>query len=535
MKKADAEKQRSTKPDYRLMLKALEKEIITKDSPDRALKILKQASYRQAMPVDGQLKWAELAQLAGNVDITLNTYEDLHRSYPDNRDVWLRHLELCCVLNRPGEMVKVLRRAARVMDRDTLAPWLSKYNALSSVEQKHDIDSASVPFKELRTMESLIDRFMKLFSGRQDCFARQWADKKLDKQGYVPVRHPMTPGDAADHLNGRITYGIYLMRSDSTVKTAVVDVDLIKSFRSKRLTSDQRRTVYRESNYLTERIPSVSAEKNLYPLMEISGGKGYHFWYFFDPAIAASVARNLLESIVAAIRSDLTAFNMEVFPKQDQLKGKGLGNLVKLPLGIHRKTGKRSIFPQCRNRDIREQLEFLKTVRISEPATISEKQKENKASVVTHPRFEKWAADYPELHSLETHCPPLGQIISICLNSGTLSMKEEKILFQTVGFLRRKKTLIHYLCGFSSDYNPHAVDYRLSRIRGMPLGCRRIHSLLNFEGDYCRFDTDEKYIHPILHVEPSFREQNTICEQTNNLAEALEQLTTAIGQVRRFL
>jgi hypothetical protein len=33
-----------------------------------------------------------------------------------------------------------------------------------------------------------------------------------------------------------------------------------------------------------------------------------------------------------------------MFPKQDSLNGKDLGNLMKLPLGINRKTGNRSYF-----------------------------------------------------------------------------------------------------------------------------------------------------------------------------------------------
>jgi hypothetical protein len=34
--------------------------------------------------------------------------------------------------------------------------------------------------------------------------------------------------------------------------------------------------------------------------------------------------------------------HLEFFPKQASVKGKGLGNLIKLPLGIHRRTGRRS-------------------------------------------------------------------------------------------------------------------------------------------------------------------------------------------------
>ncbi|WP_291319363.1 hypothetical protein [Desulfonatronospira sp.] len=71
----------------------------------------------------------------------------------------------------------------------------------------------------------------------------------------------------------------------------------------------------------------------------------YHFWFFFEEHVPASLARNLISPLAAALDRDCRFFNLEVFPKQDQLQGKGLGNLVKLPLGIHRASGKPSYFP----------------------------------------------------------------------------------------------------------------------------------------------------------------------------------------------
>jgi len=127
--------------------------------------------------------------------------------------------------------------------------------------------------RTLRNRQVLLGRYLELFSGREDCFARQWVDKKQNKQGYVPVRRPMEHQDLEEHFKGVKTYGMYLLKWDGGIKTAVMDVDLGKDFRAKRLTSDEKNRIKREYHYLIERIAELSEQAGLRPLIEFSGGK----------------------------------------------------------------------------------------------------------------------------------------------------------------------------------------------------------------------------------------------------------------------
>ena len=246
--------------------------------------------------------------------------------------------------------------------------------------------------------------------------------------------------------------------------------------------------------------------------------------------------RNTLEQMTEPLNKDLTAFNLEVFPKQDRLTGKGLGNLVKLPLGIHRGTGRPSYFVACHHRTRDAQLDFLSKVKPVSLTDFKSTEQENQVKKVSlHPRWKGWAKEYPELFKLEQCCPPLGQLIAACRNGATLRNKEEKALFQTVGFLPRAKILVHYLSSFSGDYNPHLTDYNLSRLRGTPLGCKRIHSLLNFNGDLCVFNRKGDYFHPLLHFDEWEAETANKTEKVENLSGAIENLKVAMSQVERFL
>jgi len=389
----------------------------------------------------------------------------------------------------------------------------------------------------MRTREQGLERYLGLFRGREDCFARQWADRKAGTQGYVPVRRAMSADDVLDHVRGQRTYGIYLLQQDSRGRLAVIDADLASRFRTGSLTAAEKDLVRRENRYLLSRVVELSRESGLPCLIEFSGGKGFHFWYLFEGPVAAPLARQALQGLVKRIASDLSCFHLEIFPKQDQLAGKGLGNLVKLPLGVHRLTGRPSYFLHHADRSPGAQLKARdKGPLISLPALQQTPSRGAGGEVLVHPRHEQWAKEYPELALLGDRCPALAQIMVTCRESRTLSIREEKVLHGTLGFLPRGKTLLLHLLQGLPDYNPHLVDYRLSRLRGTPLGCKRIHSLLELAIDQCAFPGNAAYHHPLLHW-PEWSEDlaESRAERPANLRDALARLQEAMGIVERML
>ncbi len=520
-------------PDYRLLLSRLEKAIISDASSGKWREVLAREALWRKMPAAGRMQWANLAQMAGEFSTASAVLESILAENPECLEAWEARFEILGAMGAPEERLKALAAAKGFVPAERLRQWAASVQAMPV---DGDTDTAVAPFAQLRLREERIHRFMQLFSGREDCFARQWVDKKESKQGYVPVRQPLTPGDVETHLSGRMTFGIYLMMADGRVRTAVLDMDLKKEWRVKAHSPAEKHLIKRERDYLIRRILSLCKESGLAPLVEYSGGKGFHFWFLFDQPVQAAQARQYLENIRGNTQGDVQTFSLEVFPKQVQLGGKGLGNLVKLPLGVHRLSGKRSFFIDCADRGITAQLAFLANVR---PAALGElacaQDQTNARKVRIHPRFQAWAAEYPELCTLERNCPPLAQVMTACRNGSSLALREEKTLFQTLGFLKRKQTLLHYLFRSSADYNPHTVDFQISRLRGTPLGCNRIHTLLHYNGDFCRFSGKYDYAHPLLHLPNELSDAGSKCEKAEDLNTALERLRVAILQVERFL
>ena len=525
--------------------------LIARD-PDATLPrdLLERESLWKKLSPAETLRWAVLAQAAGLMDVSLRVLTWINETHPEHEPARRARLDLLETLGRAGEAESLSAGCpggsgtggltpSRAEDGRAAAAGGSPVSIQSSQGGAHGRHPADIdaPFDSMRREEEQLDRFLRLFQGREDCFARQWADRKNATQGYTPVRRPMTAADARDHVRGLRTYGIYLLQRDSRVRVAVVDADLASRFRSGALSARDRDLVRREKSYLLERLPELSRRSGLPCLVEFSGGKGFHFWYFFQSPVPAAAARQALQQAARRLEPDLSCFTLEVFPKQDQLAGKGLGNLVKLPLGLHRGTGKRSFFVHVADRSVDAQLSALEKVQLIPADQVTAPESPVfQGRVVPHPSLQAWTGGFPELSLLAERCAALGQVLAGCRRSRQLSVREEKILMGTLGFLPRGRALLHHVLQSLPEYNPHLVDYKLSRLRGTPLGCRRIHSLLNLVRDFCELPDEDGYAHPLLHW-PDWRKGTAPvrAERIVNLEDALENLKTAIGTVQRFL
>ncbi|NML71689.1 DEAD/DEAH box helicase family protein [Chryseobacterium sp. RP-3-3] len=186
-----------------------------------------------------------------------------------------------------------------------------------------------------------IDIFCSLFQGREDVFAIRW--EKSGKSGYMPAyqydpyhyrvhkmnggtfqNYPhktylsLTDNEIQKHLNGIQQIGIYPLLVDNTSWLLVADFD--------------------KQNWQKEAVNFLKAckERNIPAYLERSrSGNGGHVWIFFDKPYPAIRSRKIFISIL----EESGAFSMfdkgssfdRLFPNQDFLSGKGLGNLIALP------------------------------------------------------------------------------------------------------------------------------------------------------------------------------------------------------------
>ncbi|MFN2261336.1 MAG: DEAD/DEAH box helicase family protein [Psychroflexus sp.] len=194
---------------------------------------------------------------------------------------------------------------------------------------KHNIDTEQIIL------------YRTLFKGREDVFALRW--EKRNKKGYMPAYsfdpymyrlHKQRGGTFKDykdktylplddyqinkHLAGRHFVGIYPLLKDNTSWFIVSDFD--------------------KKNWREQAVQAVEVcqDYNICAYLERSrSGNGAHVWMFFDTPYPARKSRKIVLELFerAGIFSKFDKNNSfdRLFPNQDYLSGKGLGNLIALP------------------------------------------------------------------------------------------------------------------------------------------------------------------------------------------------------------
>lgn len=187
-----------------------------------------------------------------------------------------------------------------------------------------------------------MEKFLCLFGGREGVYASQFVDPN-GRIGYRPVREHFEKEALKAHLDGEITAGIYPLRLDGTVKWIAFDIDVSKHFLNS-ATAEEIKYKFEEMKAVVTRLRERLNSLGIEPLVEDSGHKGYHLWCFFHEPVAARIARRIANIIIAKVDIKSAEFvSVEVFPKQSAVGEGGIGNLIKIPLGIHKKTGRRCV------------------------------------------------------------------------------------------------------------------------------------------------------------------------------------------------
>ncbi len=158
----------------------------------------------------------------------------------------------------------------------------------------------------------LADILKHTFIQRDDLYARQRTDGR-----YTCVREPLQSRHLIAHLQGKLTLGAYLLDRESRGRFFVLDGD------------DEQEWV--QLSYIAQQLH----RHNIATYLEQSR-RGGHLWFFFDQPRSGLEIRTLGQGLMKLFGTT----TLELYPKQPVLTG-SVGSLIRLPFGIHRKSGQR--------------------------------------------------------------------------------------------------------------------------------------------------------------------------------------------------
>ncbi len=226
--------------------------------------------------------------------------------------------------------------------------------------------STSPPDEKLKLFQSL-------FRGREDVYALRW--EKGEQYGYSPVAdmdwtairaaspdkrkdvarktrslRPLTESAIRDHLEGKVTIGIYPLLLDETCWFLAVDFD---------------KAVWQEdaAAYLaTCRRFNVPAS-----LERSRSGNGGHVWILFDRPVPTADARRLGAALLTRTTESRHEVGLDsydrLFPNQDTMPKGGFGNLIALPFQKGPRKLGHSVFLDAHFEPYPDQWQFLSALR----------------------------------------------------------------------------------------------------------------------------------------------------------------------------
>lgn len=173
---------------------------------------------------------------------------------------------------------------------------------------------------------------------------------------------PFTTKYLRQHLIGTKTFAPYQISDESTVKWICFDIDAYDGV--------DVETIQGIAIALMRQIIKMFGVNHA--LVEKSGSKGYHVWLFFSLPVVVEKAFALGHMIKNEVQTPEN-INIEVYPKQRS--NKVFGNTVKIPLGIHQKTGDRCLFVNGKFEPHADQWEVLTNVETVDAQWVDENVK----------------------------------------------------------------------------------------------------------------------------------------------------------------
>ena len=160
--------------------------------------------------------------------------------------------------------------------------------------------------------------------GCDKCEIRKWKELDID----TVKEHLLGASPRCDDV-----IGVYPLFSNGTCRFIVFDFD-------NHAMGAEKVDFANEDNQWKQEVDilrSVCEQNNIKPLVERSrSGRGAHIWIFFKEPMDASLARRFGNALIHKGEEQYKVPSFKyydrLFPTQDELRGKGIGNLIALPL-----------------------------------------------------------------------------------------------------------------------------------------------------------------------------------------------------------
>lgn len=358
-----------------------------------------------------------------------------------------------------------------------------------------------------------LEDYMQLFVGRDELYAEEvfqpGKGRKSDQ-----VLEPLTAEVVKDHLKGTRTIDTVIVRNNSTVHYLVIDFDISKKhlLEDKPGAADANLESYlQKAMDLTQKYRRIISDLGLTAYPEDSGYRGFHLWVFFDewiPIRYINMLTDVIENKAHDLRSD--DISVEYFPNKTRIKPGKFGQMIKLPYGVHCKSGRRSVMLDKNFQPINAPAEFVDGVARFSLRNIKKILGSADFSVEENRQIDEDISSLgkvPESIALVLkNCALMRYLCMKAVKTGYLAHLERLSILYVFGHMGDDgKDFVHQVMKFTINYSYQTTQYFISRQKGKPISCSKLrdqYQRLTAEiGCSCNFSGAKNcYPSPVLHA-----------------------------------
>lgn len=368
---------------------------------------------------------------------------------------------------------------------------------------------------EIQLNSDEIGEYMEFFAGREDIYAHDVLNRE-GRRHVEDILAPLTPDVVKNHLCGSGTIGTYLQRSNATVKYLVVDIDISKRVLLSQLDEEMHKKYLEKAFYTAAGITKELQHMGLRGYIEFSGYRGYHVWIFFEEWFPVRYA-NLLSDVIAEHLCKETKegdIQIEYFPNKTKINRGKRGQCIKLPMGVHPVSGKRSLFLNENFKIYEKQqdalLDFVKCSLKSVKKVISSNRtamdRENRSFVEVDTNLDDFGTLPEPVCVVLQSCNLIRYLCQKARTTHYLNHFERLTVLYIFGHLGDGgKEFVHKIMEFTLNYSYKITQKFIHRCPEKPISCLKLreqYKHISAEiGCSCVFKRSKDcYPSPVLHA-----------------------------------
>lgn len=373
--------------------------------------------------------------------------------------------------------------------------------------QKNEPAKMEPPVHGATDLENWLDTFA---SAKGKIYV-QYLDR-TGRNGFRPFRNELKPPLLAAHWAGRHTLSVPVYGPGGTVRFGLLDLDVTRATldRLEEHELDEYRTRLLDD---ARGLLATARKAGVNGLIEDSGYKGYHVWFFLHASLPAELVLHFLQELSRVAGPAPEGTHRECFPGSATHAPDNLCSRIKLPLGRHLVTGRFCAFVADDGQPCRHGIQLLRpslrntaaalrdairswTQYRANSSTDTSFQSSTDATVSPVSSFKhpvSPASSPDPVSTLYARCPVLAGLREKARLDGILSHAERMILRGILGPLGTPgHAAIHDVLRQCRNYSHRTTQSMLAGTQPFrPMSCRRIKEILgtfcNQVGCTCKF------------------------------------------------